>query len=286
MNATLTPRQPEGSAHAARRAGPRRPEAAAPAARPIGSSGAADEHLVSLLVPNSIEGEQYRALRHQIEQRHKDDGLTVVAISSPTPADGKTTTAINLAGALAQDPQARVLLVDGDLRVPSVSEQLGLGEVAGPGLVEAILDPGRSLDDVVRDLPLFNLSVLPAGRSPSAPYEVLKSPRLGDLFQEARRRFDYILVDTPPIVPVPDCRVISKWVDGFMVVVAAHKTPRRLLQEALNVTEPGKLMGLVFNRDERLLTRAYGYYGYGQQHGRARVAERGRGGAPRSQPCP
>ena len=241
-----------------------------------------EEHLVSLLAPNSFEAEQYRALRAVLEQGRKAKSLAVIAISSPTAGDGKTLTAINLAGTLAQAPEARILLVEGDLRRPAVEEHLGLNTERSAGLVEAILDPGMTLERAVRRLPLFNLWVLPAGRCPASPYEVLKSPRLGDLLQDARRRFDYVLIDTPPILPVPDLRLITKWVDGFLIVVSAHRTPRRLLEEALYVADPGKVIGLVFNNDDRLLSRASGYYAYGRPlngapgHG-GRHAREGRG---------
>lgn len=219
-----------------------------------------EEHLVSLLTPTAFEAEQYRGLRHTVEQLHKTARLSIVAVSSPVAGDGKTMTAINLAGALAQAPEARVLLVEADLRRPSVAHRLGLGDSDGCGLVDAILGPGFALDNVVRRRSPFNLSVLPAGRRLTAPYELLKSARLGELLEEARRRFDYIVVDTPPLVPIPDCRVIGKWVDGFLVIVAAHKTPRRLVEEALKVVEPAKIVGLVFNKDDRLLSGYYGYY--------------------------
>jgi protein-tyrosine kinase len=213
-----------------------------------------DEHLVSLLDPASFESEQYRALRHTVEQLRRTAGLSVFAISSPAVGDGKTVTAINLAGSLAQAPDARVLLVDADLRHAAVGSRLGLDEDDGPGLVDAILDPRLTLDDVARRRPPYNVSVLTAGRLATTPYEVLKSPRLGELLDHARLRYDHIVIDTPPMVSVPDCRVIGKWVDGFLVVVTAHRTPRRLLEEALNVMEPSKVIGLVFNADDHPLS--------------------------------
>ena len=214
-----------------------------------------EEHLVSLLAPTSFEAEQYRTLRHLIEQLHKAAELQVFAVSSPTASDGKTTTAINLAGALAQSHDARVLLIDADLRVPTVGTNLGLDERPGPGLADTILNSSLTLDAVVQVRPQLNLSILPAGRLRSAPYEVLKSPRVGQLLAEARKRYDYIVLDTPPLVSVPDCRVIGRWVDGFLIVVAAHKTPRKLLAEAIRVAEPAKVVGLVFNGDDRHLSR-------------------------------
>jgi len=229
---------------------------------PRGAANGLEEHLVSLLAPTSFEAEQYRALRHLIEQLHKSTGLAIVAVSSPTVADGKTTTSINLAGALAQAPDARVLLIDADLRGAALGPRLGLEEGGGPGFVEAILDANLPLAAVVQARPQLNLSVLPAGRFPSAPYEVLMSPRVGELLAEARRQYDYVILDTPPLVSVPDCRVIEKWVDGLLIVVTAHRTARKLVEEALNVTDRAKVVGLVFNGDDRHLSRdSYGSYG-------------------------
>jgi len=226
---------------------------------PVGSP--LDEHLVSLLKPTSFEAEQYRALRHLVEHLHRTTDLSVVAVSSPVENDGKTTTAINLAGALAQDPEARVLLLDADLRRGNLAKHLGFHEPSAHSFVDAILDATLSLEAVVSRRPPFNLSLVPAGPLPSAPYELLKAPRVGELLTAARHEYDFIVLDTPPLVAVPDCRVIEKWVDGFLVVVAAHKTPRKLLEEALNVTDPAKIVGLVFNGDERPLA---GYsHGYG-----------------------
>jgi capsular exopolysaccharide synthesis family protein len=210
---------------------------------------------VSLLAPASFEAEQYRALRHVIEQRHKVTDLSIVAVSSPGAGDGKTTTAINLAGTLAQAPDARVLLVDADLRRAALADRLGLAETGALGLVDAILDPRLSLSAVVQERPHLNLCVVAAGRIPAAPYEVLKSPRLGQLLAEARQQFDYVVLDTPPLVAVPDCQVIGKLVDGFLIVVTAHRTGRKLLEEALKTTEPAKVVGLVFNGDDRHLSR-------------------------------
>jgi len=214
-----------------------------------------DDRLVSLTAPSSFEAEQYRALRHVVEQLRRSSGLTVIAVSSPDHADGKTTTAINLAGALAQAPDARVLLVDADLRAAGVARHVGIDDDTGPGLVDAIMNPKLTLATVAQSRSHLNLSIITAGRRSSAPYEVLKSPRVVELLTEARKKFDYVIVDTPPLVSVPDSRVIGKWVDGFLIVVAAHRTPRRLLDEALNVIEPAMIVGLVFNGDDRHLSR-------------------------------
>jgi capsular exopolysaccharide synthesis family protein len=221
-----------------------------------------DEHLVSLLTPAAFEAEQYRSLRHTVEQMHKSVGLRVIAVTSAVVGDGKTTTAINLAGALAQAPEARVLLVDADLRRPALGHLLGLGGASGPGLVNAIVDPALELTQITQARPPFNLSVICAGQSPASPYELLQSVRLGALLDEARGRFDYVIVDCPPLVSVQDCRVIARWVDGFLLVVRAHRTPRRLVEEAFNVVDPAKMIGLVFIGDDHLASGYYATYGY------------------------
>ena len=246
------------------------PPEAVPRSR-IEATGGIDEHLVSLLAPTSHESEQYRILRHLVEQMHKNAGLCVLGITSAAAGDGKTTTAINLAGALAQSSEARVLLLETDLRQPSVVRLLGLPHAGASGLVDAILDPLISLHDVVQLRSPFNLAVLPAGRSTMASYEVLKSPRLGELIEEARQRYDYVVLDMPPLMPFPDCRLLERSLDGFLIVAAAHKTPRKLLEDALSVVDRTKIIGLVFNGDDRPSSPYYSYYAYSQSpNGNAR----------------
>jgi capsular exopolysaccharide synthesis family protein len=233
-----------------------------PAGLAADSADGVDDHLVSLVAPATFEAEQYRALRHTIEQLQRSRDLRVVAVSSPGVGDGKSITAINLAGALAQAHDARVLIVDADLRRPAVGALLALGSLDGPGLVELILDPGLNLNRVARPRPPFNLSVVRSGHIPASPYEVLKSPRVGEFFEEARHDYDYVVVDAPPLCSVQDCRIIAHWVDGFLLVVAAHGTPRRLIGEALSVVEPDKMLGIVFNGDDQPPSSYFGYYGY------------------------
>ncbi len=198
-------------------------------------AGEVEPHLVSLLTPASFAAEQYRSLRYLIEQARRSAGLQVMAVTSPTVGDGKTTTVINLAGALAQSPETRVLILDADLRRSSVARHLGLEDPDHLGLVDAILNPGIEFDQLVRPCPPFNVSVLPAGR----------------------------------VLPVPDCRVITKWVDGYILVVKAHKTPRKLLEETLNLMDAEKIVGLLFNSDDRPFSGHYRYgaYGYGHPYG-------------------
>src|SRR2546423_15373101 len=117
-----------------------------PEERAFSGVGRVDEHLVSLVSPATFPAEQYRVLRHFVEEMRRERGLQVIAVTSPTPGDGKTTTAINLAGALAQAPDLRVLLVEADLRrtSPRGAERLGLGGAPRPGPARGGSDPPAS----------------------------------------------------------------------------------------------------------------------------------------------
>ena len=219
-----------------------------------------EQHLVSLLLPTSHEAEQYRTLRHVVERANRTSHLRVIGISSPGVGDGKTLTAINLAGALAQGPQTRVLLIDFDLRHPMVGSHLALTVEAG--LAEALSNPQRTLDDVVQINPTFNLAILPARRSIHETYELLNSEHCKGLIEAARRQYDYVVLDLPSLIPAPDCQVLEPLIDGFLIVVAAHKTPRKLLETTLDAMNPDKVIGLIFNGDDRALA-GYAYAGNG-----------------------
>jgi capsular exopolysaccharide synthesis family protein len=222
------------------------------------------EQLVSFLAPGSPAADRYRGLRYSLEARRSESGLPVIAVTSPSAGDGKTVTVLNLAGAFAQAQDARVLVIDADLRKPSVASYLGLDNERLPGLSRALRKAGGTLGDIVQRLEAFNLWVVPAGPPEPSPCELLSSSHLAMLIREARRDFDCVLIDTPPAL-LPDCRLIERWVDGFVMLVTAHKTPRKMLTEALNEIDPAKVFGLVFNGDDRAFARYYGYGQYGHE---------------------
>jgi capsular exopolysaccharide synthesis family protein len=215
-----------------------------------------DRHLVTLLDPRSFEAEQYRRLRQQIDAARRQRHVQVIAVTSAMVSDGKTLTAANLAGALATGSK-RVLVIDADLRRPSMARTLGLGMDSG-GLAGALQPDAPSLQKLVRQVPNTNVSVLACTVPCADTYDLLTSHALADLLGEARSRYDYILIDTPPIVPVPDSGLLRPLVDGYIVVVSAGRTPRKLLGEALNMLDAASVLGIVFNRDERPM---FGFYG-------------------------
>jgi tyrosine-protein kinase len=216
-----------------------------------------DSHLVALTSPGSFAAEQYQGLRLTIERLRRGRQLQVIAVTSPAAGEGKTLTAINLAGALARgSDDARVLLIDADLRRPAVAKQLAIDEFS-QGLTEIVDNAATTLDNVTQKLRPFNLSVVPAGIRRNAVHQILRSPRLERVLAEARQRYDFVVLDTPPLLPVFDSALLANAVDGVLMVVAANQTPRKLLGEALNMLDPAKVLGIVFNRDARPM---FGYY--------------------------
>jgi len=225
-----------------------------------------DKNLVSLTAPASFAAEQYQGLRLTVERFGRSRNAKVIAVTSPGAGEGKTLTAINLSAALARGSDASVLLIDADLRRPAVARQLGLADAGTRGLLtdtdtrgltDIIADANLTIEEVARPIEPYRLSVVPAGTVHTSVHQVLRSPRLDQILQAARQRYDFIVIDTPPLLPVFDSALLSRVVDGVLVVVAANQTPRKLLGEALNLLDASKVLGIVFNRDARPL---FGYY--------------------------
>ena len=211
--------------------------------------GQVDDHLVSVLEPTSLAAEQYRSVRLAIENFRRERGTRLVAVSSPGRGDGRTMTAINVAGALAQAPEARVALVEADLRHPSMAEALGLR--GARGLSTYLLDHSLRIEQAIERPPGLGFAVIVAGSVSSMPYELLTSPRLSALFAELRDRFDFVVVDTPPTLPFPDVGILRDLVDGFVLVIRANRTPREQVRESLDAIGIQRVLGVIFNDDDR-----------------------------------
>ena len=189
-----------------------------------------EAQLVVQTDPQGLAAEEYRRLRTNLQFADiTTGGQHSFAISSAMPSEGKTTTAINLALAMA-DAGARVLLVDADLRHPSVAKQLGIeGQV---GLTTVLL--GRTtVEDAAQRWGETGLYVLPSGAIPPNPSELLGSAAMETLFAQLLDSFDFVLVDTPPIIPVSDPVLIDRLVGGMLIVVAADRTLKRDLTQAV-----------------------------------------------------
>lgn len=237
------------------------------------ADASADPRCVSLARPASYENGRYLELRSSLEQKRPAGKGLVVAVTSPAAGDGKSLTSSNLAGAFAQNPSLRVLLIDADLRRRSESLRRYLG-VAGdsrPGLTDTLCEDNESFDDSLLHVTRHpNLSVILRGTREVDVYETLASARFGAFLEYIRGFYHYVILDIAPVLPVPDHSAIAEWVDGFVMVVTAQRTPRSVLAEAMRDIGPEKLMGLVLNQCEPLPQRYYGYYGaYGDEDPRA-----------------
>jgi protein-tyrosine kinase len=200
--------------------------------------------LVAGLAPKSPAAEQYRSLRTRLAQMEGSGGLRTVLITSPQKGEGKSVTAANLALTIAQELQRRVVLVEADLRKPSLQHLFGLPP--GPGLSE-YLSGAVDLKDVMRFMPEHNLTLLTAGAAPINPAELLGSTAMRRLIDHLRSRFDRVIFDTPPVLPLADVAILAPLVDGSMMVVRAGVTPKPAIENALRAFDSSRLLGVILN---------------------------------------
>jgi protein-tyrosine kinase len=200
--------------------------------------------LVAGLAPKSLAAEQYRQLRTRLSHTEGASNLRTVLITSPQKGEGKSVTAANLALTMAQELQRRVIIVEADLRKPSLQHLFGLP--AGAGLSE-YLSGAAELKDVMRFLPDHNLTVIHAGAAPTNPAELLGSTAMRRLLDQLRTRYDRVLLDTPPVLPLADVAVLAPLVDGTLLVVRAGVTPKPAIENALRAFDSSRLLGVVLN---------------------------------------
>jgi capsular exopolysaccharide synthesis family protein len=237
--------------------------------------------------PRSALAESYRVVRTNLMFSSAETTGRAVAVSSVNPAEGKSTTVVNVAASLTQNG-AHVLIVDADLRRPTIHQHFGLSNA--PGLSDLIV--GKvPVSEVVRATSFKGLEVLPCGYIPPNPAELLGSASMRDLLTALRSHYDWILLDTPPILAIADTAVLSRWVDGLILVVAAERTGRPAIERTIDqLTRVGaKVLGIVLNRVDLERNSYYfgQYYGeyyksyYAEGGGRARDEARNRRSARR-----
>ena len=235
-------------------------QAAAPAAAAADTIQSYSVRLNPLLVaglsPKSLAAEQYRQLRTRLSHAEGASNLRTVLITSPQKGEGKSVTAANLALTMAQELQRRVIIVEADLRKPSLQHLFGLPP--GPGLAE-YLSGAAELKDVMRFLPDHNLTVIHAGAAPTNPAELLGSTAMRRLLDQLRTRYDRVLLDTPPVLPLADVAVLAPLVDGTLMVVRAGVTPKPAIENALRAFDSSRLLGVVLN--ESGMEQDYRYEG-------------------------
>jgi capsular exopolysaccharide synthesis family protein len=209
--------------------------------------------LVFFTDPDSLPAEKFRFLGVRLRQIRQNRPLKKVLVTSSIPEEGKSLVSANLAGVLARRKQ-KVLLIEGDLRRPTLAQQFGLGRLAGLG--EWLQGNHETISNIYR-LSDFNFWMMPAGNPPVNPLELMQSGNLSRLMSHIGNLFDWIIVDSPPLLPLADTTVWGRVTDGTLLVARVGKTQKAQLQRALDLVKKSDLLGVVLNSSEES-----GYEGY------------------------
>lgn len=199
--------------------------------------------LVYFTEPDSLAAEKIRFLGVRLRQLRQTRAVKKVLVTSTIPEEGKSFIAANLAGVLARRKQ-RVLLIDGDLRRPTLAQQFGLGALAGLG---EWLQGNHSTASNIYHLDGPNFWIMTAGMPPSNPLELMQSGGLSRLMDQLAAMFDWIIVDSPPLLPLADTTVWARLTDGILLVARQGTTRKSMLQRGLEMIKKSDLLGVVVN---------------------------------------
>lgn len=219
--------------------------------RPVASN-----RLVYVSEPDGMAAEKFRFLSVRLRQMQQSRGLKTVLVTSSIPQEGKSTVAANLACALSLRGEQRTLLLDGDLRRPSIAKLFGLGNVAG--FSEWLQGQGGSTT-CIHQLKGMCLSILPAGAPPKHPLELMQSAKLSSIIRRLSSWFDWIVIDSPPVLPLADTSIWLRMADGILLVARQGITERTLLKRALESLDNSKLLGTVLNGTTKIGPSDYYY---------------------------
>ena len=212
--------------------------------------------LVMLSQPRSVHAERIRRLKTTLAHQYGDD-LKVIVVTSSVPGEGKSTVSVNLAVAFAADSGQKVLLVDADLRRPTIGKMLE----PAPHLGMTELLTGRTeLAHAVLHLKNSPLHVLPAGEKTSNPLELFASEEADTLMTELRSQYDRVIIDTPPIVPFADADALGSRSDGVIMVVRAGVTPASVFHEGISAVTSARILGTILNGTTTNLADRRGSY--------------------------
>ena len=219
------------------------------------------KEIISYNDPKSVISEQYRALRTSIQYSNVDKNMKTILVTSSDKNEGKTTTVVNLAVNFA-NLDKKVLLIDCDLRNPSIHKMFKMGNIYG---FTDILVHNREMSKCIQKTELKNLDILTAGAIPPNPAELLSSESMNNLIGELKKVYDYIFIDTPPIGLVTDAGALSSFIDGVVLVVKSEAVEKKYLEETKKKLDAvdARILGAILNsyKSEQKDYEYYSYYG-------------------------
>ncbi len=206
--------------------------------------------------PRSVAADRYRFLRMRLRELWNTGKLKSLLITSPLPEDGKSTTSINLATALADHGKNKVLLIEADLYHSPLVSMLGLDPA--PGLAECI-ESGLDLRSAMRKLHPLEWFLLPAGKPQGNPTELLHRDAFVRIMRQVISSFDWVLIDSPPVLPLVDALMLKRHADGTLLIARAGHTPRKAIEQSLSLLGQEHVLGIVLNATEKV-HHAYSKY--------------------------
>jgi exopolysaccharide/PEP-CTERM locus tyrosine autokinase len=231
------------------------------------------------VVTNFHAAEQFRKLRSQIIKINSGHSIKTILVTSALQGEGKSFVAKNLAMGIAQDLNLYAMLVDCDLRNPTLAREFGVGNRKG---IADYLTGGEDIASYILKTEARKLSFLPGGSMPQNPAELIGSNKMGQLIAELKSRYNdrYIILDSTPILATAEPDILTRWVDGIILVIRAGMTPRDTVEQAIDSIEREKILGVVLNdlefKSSGLFAHYFGsksyYYGYG--YGKEKRRER------------
>jgi protein-tyrosine kinase len=222
-----------------------------------------DKNLVTFLKPRSIASEMFKILRGSLLFPQTGTPPKSIMITSAVPGEGKSFVSANLAVSIAQNINEHVLLMDCDIRRSGIHKMLGMGDVRG---LSEYLRGEIDAQQIFRRTEMKKLTVLPGGRSPHNPAELLSSQKMSDLLVEVKERYEdrYIIIDSPPPQLTAETSAIARQVDGVILVVKYGSTPKDLVADLVEIIGRDKILGCVLNWFDLKSSSYYGYGKYGR----------------------
>lgn len=222
-------------------------------------------YLVTVAKPKSVDTEQFNTIRTNITYSSADQKYKSIMITSSTASEGKSTISANIAASFAKQGM-RVLLVDADLRRPTIQATFGIADTKG--LTNFLTDRTFDINEVLYETTVDNLYVMPSGPVPPNPSELIGSKRMETLQKALEKNFDLVIYDAPPVLSVTDAQLIAARVDGTILVVRQNVANKNAVNDAVAALNhvSGKIIGTVLN-DVKLETNGYYGYGYGYGYG-------------------